>query len=169
MDQITLGGGCFWCLEAVFQRVRGVEAVQSGYAGGQLPDPSYKDVCRGDSGHAEVVQVHFDPRALALDDLFELFFNAHDPTTLNRQGNDVGPQYRSIILFQSPAQQQAAQAAMARAQADYDLPLVTELAPLETFYPAEVEHRDYYNRHQTQPYCQWVIHPKLAQLQLDAL
>ncbi|WKE66682.1 peptide-methionine (S)-S-oxide reductase MsrA [Gallaecimonas kandeliae] len=169
MEQITLGGGCFWCLEAVFQRIQGVLEVISGYAGGQVPDPTYSAVCRGDSGHAEVVDIRFDPAVISLDRVLDLFFQAHDPTTLNRQGNDVGPQYRSIILYRDDNQLAAAKAALARVRSRFSMPLVTELAPLDTFYPAELEHQDYYNRHRSQPYCQWVIQPKLGKLQLKAI
>ncbi|WP_115719290.1 peptide-methionine (S)-S-oxide reductase MsrA [Gallaecimonas mangrovi] len=166
MSQVTLGGGCFWCLEAVYQRLPGIERIISGYAGGHIPNPTYAEVCRGESGHAEVVDVKFNPQLITLDQLFTVFFQAHDPTTLNRQGSDIGPQYRSIILYRDDAQLQAAKTAMSRVQRFYDLSLVTELSPLTHFYAAEREHHDYFNRHRSQPYCQWVIQPKLSKLQL---
>lgn len=166
MSHIILGGGCFWCLEAVFQRLPGVEAVRSGYAGGHTSYPTYTDICRGDTGHAEVVEIHFEPHRIGLDELLDVFFLAHDPTTADRQGNDIGPQYRSIILFGDQGQKVAAEAAMARAQKYYAGTLVTELKALQAFYAAESEHHDYFNRHPSQPYCQWVIQPKLNKLQL---
>ncbi len=159
----TLGGGCFWCLEAVFQRVDGVEEVVSGYAGGHVENPSYRQVCTGETGHAEVVQVRFDPSRVTFRELLELFFGVHDPTTPDRQGADVGPQYRSIILWHDEVQKQEAEKAMAeleRRQA-FDAPLVTELAPLERFYPAEAEHHRFYERNPGQAYCRLVIRPKV--------
>jgi peptide-methionine (S)-S-oxide reductase len=163
-DQVaTLGGGCFWCLEAVFTDLRGVSRVQSGYAGGHVANPSYKQVCGGATGHAEVVQVHFDADVLAYEDLLRMFFVAHDPTTLDRQGNDVGPQYRSVILTSDAAQ--AAAAARVRdeiaAAGIWDAPIVTEIAPLEAFYQAEAEHDDYFARNPWSGYCQIVIAPKV--------
>lgn len=159
----TLGGGCFWCLEAVFQRVDGVEEVVSGYSGGHVENPSYRQVCAGETGHAEVVQVRFDPSRVTFRELLELFFGVHDPTTPDRQGADVGPQYRSIILWHDEAQKQEAEKVMAeleRGQA-FDAPLVTELAPLERFYPAEAEHHRFYERNPGQAYCRLVIRPKV--------
>ncbi|WP_341501755.1 peptide-methionine (S)-S-oxide reductase MsrA [Gallaecimonas sp. GXIMD4217] len=164
METLTLGGGCFWCLEAVFQRVKGVQAVRSGYAGGHTANPSYESVCHGDTGHAEVVEIQFDRGQTDLDSLLDLFFAAHDPTTLNRQGNDVGPQYRSIILYRTPDQKAAAERAMARAKGHYPGPIVTELLPFKDFTEAENHHQDYYNRNQQQPYCQLIIRPKLEKL-----
>jgi peptide-methionine (S)-S-oxide reductase len=160
----TLGGGCFWCLDAVFRDVRGVESVVSGYAGGQTPHPSYEQVCSGRTGHAEVVQVTFDPQGVSYRELLEIFFTIHDPTTPNRQGADVGTQYRSIVLYHSPEQEQTAREVMAELQANrvWDAPLVTQLEPLETFYAAEEYHQDYFARHPNQPYCQIVISPKVA-------
>ena len=160
----TLGGGCFWCLEAVFKDLRGVHSVSSGYAGGHVPDPSYKQVCTGTTGHAEVVQVRFDPNEVTYGDLLRVFFAIHDPTTKNRQGNDIGPQYRSIILTHSDAQRQTAEAVM-REIADAKLwpdPLTTEIKPLDAFYPAEAEHHDYFARNPWSGYCQVVIAPKVA-------
>lgn len=160
----TLGGGCFWCLEAVYVEVRGVERVVSGYAGGSVPFPTYDQVCGGRTGHAEVVQVTFDPAEVSYKELLEVFFTIHDPTTRNRQGNDVGPQYRSIILYGSPEQKDIAEQAIAEIGAAklWNKPIVTELAPLGTFYPAEGYHQDYYARNPSQPYCQIVIAPKVA-------
>jgi peptide-methionine (S)-S-oxide reductase len=160
----TLGGGCFWCLEAVFKELRGVTSVVSGYAGGHVVNPSYKQVCNGTTGHAEVVQVRFDPAQLDYADLLRVFFTTHDPTTKDRQGNDVGPQYRSIILTHSDAQEATATAAMQEIAAAklWPAPLVTQIAPLTTFYPAESEHNDYFERNPWSGYCQVVIAPKVA-------
>ena len=162
----TLAGGCFWCLEAVFLELRGVENVASGYAGGVVPNPTYEQVCTGRTGHAEVVQVTFDPSVIAYRDLLEIFFTIHDPTTLNRQGADAGTQYRSAIFFHSPAQQAAAQEVIAALEAEHvwGQPIVTQLVPFETFYPAEEYHRDYYRRNPNQGYCRMVIAPKVSKL-----
>jgi len=160
----TLAGGCFWCLEAVFKMLRGVEKVQSGYAGGHVPDPSYELVCSGTTGHAEVVQVTFDPAAISYRDLLEVFFTIHDPTTLNRQGGDVGTQYRSAIFHHSDDQRRTAEEVMAavKERRTWGREIVTQLVPLETFYPAETYHDDYFNRNPRQAYCQAVIAPKVA-------
>lgn len=160
----TLGGGCFWCLEAVFLNVKGVLQVESGYAGGNEPNPTYRAVCTGTTGHAEVVQVTFDPAVISYRELLEIFFATHDPTTLNRQGADVGTQYRSVIYYGSAEQKETAEAVIAdlTAQALWPAPIVTELTALPTFYPAEEYHRDYYRLNSLQPYCQAVIAPKLA-------
>ncbi|MBV9784846.1 MAG: peptide-methionine (S)-S-oxide reductase MsrA [Acidisphaera sp.] len=160
----TLGGGCFWCLEAVFLELRGVTRVTSGYAGGSVANPSYRQVCRGDTGHAEVVQVAFDPRRISYADLLRVFFTMHDPTTPNRQGNDVGPQYRSIILTHSPDQAAVARDVMQEIEAAGIWPgrLVTEIVPLDTFYPAEPEHHDYFARNPASGYCQVVVAPKVG-------
>jgi len=159
----TLGGGCFWCLEAVFQQVRGVREVQSGYSGGHVEDPGYREVCRGTTGHAEVVQVGFDPEELDYRTLLEIFFAIHDPTTPNRQGADVGPQYRSIILYHDSQQKEAALGLMKEMEEEerWEDPLVTELVPFEAFYPAEAEHDRYWERNPQQPYCRLVIDPKV--------
>ena len=159
----TLGGGCFWCLEAVFLDLRGVARVESGYAGGHVPDPSYQLVCSGTTGHAEVVQVHFDADKLSYDDLLRMFFVAHDPTTLNRQGNDVGPQYRSIVLTHDDAQRASAERIRDEIAATHiwPAPIVTEIKPLEAFYPAGTEHQDYFARNPWSGYCQAVIAPKV--------
>lgn len=166
LRQATLGGGCFWCLEAVFERLRGVTAVKSGYAGGHVPDPTYEAVCTGRSGHAEVVQVTFDPGELPYRDVLEVFFAFHDPTTLNRQGADVGTQYRSVIFTHDDDQQRTARGVIAELERlrVFDHPIVTEVTPLDRFYPAETYHDAYYRRHPDQPYCQAVIHPKVAKL-----
>ncbi|MBI4544749.1 MAG: peptide-methionine (S)-S-oxide reductase MsrA [Gemmatimonadetes bacterium] len=162
----TLAGGCFWCLEAVFQELRGVERVESGYTGGQVVNPSYRQVCTGTTGHAEAVQITFDPVVISFRELLEVFFTIHDPTTPNRQGADVGPQYRSAIFYDSPEQKGAVGAVMAELAAAraWDAPIVTELAPLGVFYAAEEYHRDYYRRNPDQPYCRIAIEPKVAKL-----
>lgn len=160
----TLGGGCFWCLEAVFDELKGVVSVESGYMGGQLKNPTYADVCSGTSGHAEVVQIRFDADAVSLREILEVFFVIHDPTTRNRQGNDVGPQYRSVIFYHSAEQKATAEQVMAEIDAAgvWDGPIVTELAPASAFYLAEVEHQEYYQRNPYQPYCMMVVQPKVA-------
>ncbi|MEJ2206174.1 MAG: peptide-methionine (S)-S-oxide reductase MsrA [Gemmatimonadota bacterium] len=160
----TLGGGCFWCLEAVFEQVEGVEEVRSGYAGGTLPHPSYRAVCSGTTGHAEVVQVRFDAEVIGYREILEIFFGIHDPTTLNRQGADVGTQYRSVILYHSDEQRDTARAVLRDLEDRriWDAPLVTEVEPLESFYVAEPEHQEYFRRNSTQPYCQVVVAPKVA-------
>jgi len=163
-ETATLGGGCFWCLEAVFKELRGVASVMSGYAGGQVANPSYNAVCGGRTGHAEVVQVTFDPGQLAYADLLRVFFTIHDPTTVDRQGNDVGSQYRSIILTHSDAQREAAKAVMRELTEAKVWPvrLVTQIEPLTTFYPAEAEHHDYFARNPWAGYCQVVVAPKVV-------
>lgn len=162
----TLGGGCFWCTEAAFQRLRGVVSVVSGYAGGDVPDPSYEQVCSGGTGHAEVVRVEFDPRVVSFRDLLQVFFTVHDPTTLNRQGADVGTQYRSVIFYHTPEQREEAESVISDLTAEgiWPDPIVTEVSPAPEFYPAESHHQDYYRRNERQPYCQVVISPKLAKL-----
>jgi peptide-methionine (S)-S-oxide reductase len=160
----TLGGGCFWCLEAVFDNLQGVEDVVSGYSGGAMRNPSYRDVCSGTTGHAEVVQVTFDPSRLSFRELLEVFFTIHDPTTLNRQGADVGTQYRSVIFYHSPEQKVDAEAVMAGLTTEgvWDNPIVTELVPFVRFYPAEDYHQEYFARNPEQGYCQFVVAPKVA-------
>lgn len=170
-ESATFGGGCFWCLEAVFGQLRGVHRVVSGYAGGVTPHPSYEQVCTGRTGHAEVVQVTFDPIVISYRDLLDVFFSVHDPTTLNRQGPDAGPQYRSTILVHSEAQRLEAMAAI-RALNDegvWDAPIVTEVAPCTVFYPAEPGHQEYFRRNGSQPYCQAVIAPKVAKFRRQHL
>jgi peptide-methionine (S)-S-oxide reductase len=163
-EQATLGGGCFWCLEAVFQLVNGVRDVKSGYAGGKSQNPTYEQVCSGMTGHAEVVQVTFDPAVISYREILEIFFGTHDPTTLDRQGADVGTQYRSVIFAHSPDQAEIARRLVAELdkQRLWDGPIVTEIVPLDRFYPAEQYHDDYYRRNPNQGYCRVVIGPKLA-------
>ncbi len=158
----TLAGGCFWCLEAVYLELRGVEGVKSGYAGGHVPKPTYEQVCGKQTGHAEVVQLSFDPAAISYGELLDVFFTIHDPTTLNRQGNDIGPQYRSAIFTHSEEQARVAREKLAAAQATWDDPIVTELQPLETFWPAEAYHDNYLERNPQNPYCAVVVAPKVA-------
>jgi peptide-methionine (S)-S-oxide reductase len=160
----VLGGGCFWCLEAVFNRLQGVLAVESGYAGGHTQNPSYDDVCGGGTGHAEVVRVVFDPAALSYGDLLRVFFSIHDPTTRDRQGNDVGTQYRSVIFAQNAEQRAQAVSVIDEltAQKIWDDPIVTEVADAAVFYPAENYHQQYFERNRSQPYCQFVVAPKVA-------
>ncbi len=164
MAKATFGGGCFWCVEAIFQQIEGVNQVVSGYAGGQVANPSYREVCGGQTGHAEVIQLDFDPAKVAYEDLLDLFFRAHDPTTLNRQGADVGTQYRSIVLFHDEGQKLAAEAVRAKAASYYSAPIVTEIAPMDQFYPAEAYHQNYYRDNTSAPYCRAVIRPKLEKL-----
>lgn len=158
----TLAGGCFWCLEAVYLELRGVEAVKSGYAGGHVPNPTYEQVCGKQTGHAEVVQLTFDPAVISYGELLDVFFTIHDPTTLNRQGNDIGPQYRSAIFTHSEEQARVAREKLAAAQATWDDPIVTELQPLEKFWPAEAYHDNYLARNPQNPYCAVVVAPKVA-------
>lgn len=159
-----LAGGCFWCLEAVFQNVRGVHEAIPGYAGGHRERPTYREVCTGDTGHAEVVRVRFDPQVISFRELLEIFFSVHDPTQLNRQGNDVGPQYRSAIMPVDEEQERVAREVIREQDASgvWNAPVVTAVEPGATFWPAEDEHRDFYQRNTFQPYCQFVIAPKLA-------
>jgi peptide-methionine (S)-S-oxide reductase len=160
----TFGGGCFWCLEAVFDQLRGVEKVESGYAGGVAPAPTYRQVCSGDTGHAEVVQVTFDPAVLSFEEILDVFFATHDPTTLNRQGPDVGTQYRSAIFYHTPEQKEVAQRRIAELNAAkiWDAPIVTEVVPSQAFYRAEDYHQGYFRQNPGQPYCQAVVSPKVA-------
>ena len=160
----TLAGGCFWCLEAVYDEMDGVVSVESGYMGGRKPDPTYEQVCSGTTGHAEVVQITFDPAVVSYKELLEVFFVIHDPTTLDRQGNDVGTQYRSAIFYHSPEQKQVAEQTMRELAAEkvYDTAIVTQLLPAERFYPAEGYHQEYFQRNQNQPYCQFVVAPKVS-------
>ena len=160
----TLGGGCFWCLEAVFEQLRGVTKVESGYAGGATANPTYQQVCTGSTGHAEVVQVTFDPAVISYREILDVFFATHDPTTLNRQGPDAGPQYRSAIFYQSPEQKETAQRRIAELNAEgiWPAPIVTEVAPLKEFYKAEEYHQGYFRQNLGQGYCRAVISPKVA-------
>jgi peptide-methionine (S)-S-oxide reductase len=167
----TLGGGCFWCLEAVFDQLEGVRDVVSGYAGGHVPHPTYQQVCTGETGHAEVVQVTFDPDVISYRELLRVFFSIHDPTTPNRQGADVGTQYRSVIFTHSEEQERAAEEVIAELGAAglWDEPIVTEVVPFEAFYPAEAYHQEYFARNPTQPYCRLVIAPKVAKFRQQYL
>lgn len=160
----TLGGGCFWCLEAVFDQVKGVESVESGYMGGGRPNPTYEAVCTGTTGYAEIIQIRFDPSAISFRELLEIFFGIHDPTTLNRQGNDAGTQYRSVIFYHSPEQEATAKQVIEALTKDktFDSPIVTEVVPASTFYMAEHYHQEYYAQNPSQPYCAYLISPKIA-------
>jgi len=164
-ERATLAGGCFWCIEAVFERLEGVQSVTSGYAGGTTENPTYKDVCSGQTGHAEVAQIEYDPRKISFEKLLEVFWVAHDPTTLNRQGADAGTQYRSVIFYHNEAQKLAAERSRAEAQKLFARPIVTEIQPLTKFYKAEGYHQGYFRNNQTAPYCQMVIRPKLQKLE----
>ena len=165
IETATLGGGCFWCMEAVYERLPGVISVTSGFAGGHVINPTYHDVCGGDTGHAEVTQITFDPAKISYAKLLEVFWQAHDPTTLSRQGADEGTQYRSIILYHDEKQKLIAEKAKLAAQADFHKPIVTEIAPFTKFYPAEDYHQGYYDANSGQPYCQVIITPKLEKLE----
>ena len=160
----TLGGGCFWCVEAVYERLPGVKSVSSGYAGGHTPNPTYQEVCTGDTGHAEVTQIEFDPTQITYEQLLAVFWEAHDPTTLNRQGADAGTQYRSVIFYKTDAQKAAAEISKQAAAKMFSQPIVTEIAPLTVFYKAEGYHQDYYRNNRNAPYCRAVIRPKLDKL-----
>jgi peptide-methionine (S)-S-oxide reductase len=166
MEKLVLGGGCFWCTEAVFQRVKGVQKVVSGYSGGKYPNPTYREICEGTSGHAEVIEISFDAQQISVEELLLIFFHTHDPTTLNRQGNDVGSQYRSVIFYANEAQKEVAEQVMQRLKKEYvfESNVVTELSPLSIVYPAEDYHQNYYNQNSYQPYCSMVIAPKLSKL-----
>jgi peptide-methionine (S)-S-oxide reductase len=163
MQTLVLGGGCFWCTEAVFQRIKGVVKVVSGYSGGKYPNPTYREICEGNSGHAEVIEISFDESLISVEDLLLIFFHTHDPTTLNQQGNDVGSQYRSVIFYADESQQKVAENLIQQLENDqiFDDPIVTEISPLQAFYPAEDYHQNYFNLNSYQPYCSVVIAPKL--------
>ena len=167
----TLAGGCFWCLEAVFEELRGVEKVESGYSGGAASNPTYYQVCTGTTGHAEVVQVTFDPTLISFRDILEVFFTIHDPTTLNRQGADVGTQYRSAIFYHTPEQKRVTEEVISELDAEHlwDAPIVSEVTPFHTFYRAEDYHQEYFRRNGRQPYCQVVIAPKVAKFRAQHL
>lgn len=166
LERAVFGGGCFWCLEAVFERLDGVKDVTSGYAGGRTENPTYEEVCTHTTGHAEVVQVDYDPKKVSYDKLLDVFWHLHDPTTLNRQGNDIGDSYRSIILYRSDEQKAAAQKSMAEEQKNWKDAIVTQIEPLKVFYKAEVSHQDYYRINGNKnPYCQIVIRPKMEKLE----
>lgn len=158
----TLGGGCFWCLEAVYQELKGVQQVESGYAGGHVQNPTYEQVCDGTTGHAEVVRLSFDPEIVSYREILEIFFTIHDPTTPNRQGNDVGTQYRSVIFYHTPQQQEIARQVIAAMANVWDAPIVTELSPAQEYYKAEDYHQNYFLQHPLQGYCAFVVAPKVA-------
>lgn len=160
-EQATLGGGCFWCLEAVFSDLKGVEQVLPGYSGGTVPNPSYELVCTNTTNHAEVVQITYDPAVISYEELLDVFFSIHDPTTLNRQGEDVGTQYRSVIFYHDEKQKAAAEKSVKHHQQYWSDPIVTEITPLDVFYPAEEYHREYFRNHPDKPYCRLVINPKV--------
>jgi peptide-methionine (S)-S-oxide reductase len=164
LETATLGGGCFWCLEAVFEQLRGVERVESGYSGGSVPEPTYKEVCTGSTGHAEVVQVTFDPKSISFGEILDVFFGAHDPTTLNRQGADVGTQYRSVIFYHTPEQEQIAKQKIVELNEAriWSAPIVTQIVPFNAFFRAEDYHQEYFRNNPRQPYCQAVVSPKVA-------
>jgi peptide-methionine (S)-S-oxide reductase len=166
-ETAVFGGGCFWCIEAIFQRLTGVTHVESGYMGGQIENPTYRQVCGGDTGHVEVVRVTFNPDEITYRDLVDVFFTVHDPTTLNRQGNDAGEQYRSVIFYSDEQQQRIAEQTIAQLNADkaFPEPIVTAVEPAEKFYVAEDYHQNYYNENSRQPYCMFVISPKLAKFE----
>ncbi len=163
-EVITIGGGCFWCIEAVFNELKGVEKVESGYSGGSVANPSYRQVCSGSTGHAEVIQVTFDPRVVSLKDILGVFFTVHDPTTLNRQGPDVGTQYRSVVFYRSPEQKAVAEQVIREIEAAklWKDPIVTEISPFHAFYKAEDYHQEYFKLNGQAPYCRFVIAPKMA-------
>ncbi|HZY46223.1 MAG TPA: peptide-methionine (S)-S-oxide reductase MsrA [Candidatus Bathyarchaeia archaeon] len=166
LEVATLGGGCFWCAEAIFDELRGIEKVESGYSGGTVPNPSYEDVCTGDTGHAESIQVTFDPRQVSFKEILQIFFTMHDPTTLDRQGADVGTQYRSVIFYHNPEQERIAREVIKETNAAriWKKPIVTEVVPFKAFYKAENYHQKYFENNARQPYCQVVIAPKIAKL-----
>ncbi|MDE1171204.1 MAG: peptide-methionine (S)-S-oxide reductase MsrA [Verrucomicrobium sp.] len=164
-ETAVFGMGCFWCSEALYKKFKGVEKIVCGYAGGQRPNPTYEQVCTGATGHAEVVEITYDPAVITYRQLLEIFWDVHDPTTLNRQGNDVGTQYRSVIFYQGDAQKQEAEASKKEAAARFHQEIVTEISPLPAFYPAEDYHQDYFRKHPDVPYCAYVISPKLQKLE----
>ncbi len=167
LEIATLGAGCFWCVEAVFQQLKGVESVQSGYSGGHVVNPSYREVCQKTTGHAEVVQVEFNPEIVGFEEILEVFWNVHDPTTLNRQGNDVGPQYRSAIFYHSEKQRELAESYKQQLDASgkFSNPIVTEITAWKNFFPAEEYHDDYFNLHGEEPYCRFVVRPKVEKFE----
>jgi peptide-methionine (S)-S-oxide reductase len=166
IETATFANGCFWCTEAVFQQLKGVEKVTSGYSGGHVKNPTYEEVCNKKTGHAECLQIEYDPTKISFDELLEVFWKTHDPTTLNRQGNDVGPQYRSVIFYHNEEQKRKAEKYKAALDANgvFDAPIVTTVEPITTFYPAENYHKDYYQNNTSQPYCYYVIKPKMEKL-----
>jgi len=167
METATLANGCFWCTEAIFQMVKGVSSVQSGYAGGSVENPTYEEVSDGDTGHAESLQIEFDPKVVSFKDILFIFFRTHNPTTLNQQGADVGTQYRSVIFYHNEEQKKAAEESLNEAQSLYDDPIVTAIEPFTNFYPAEDYHKNYYELHKTAPYCRLVIDPKVQKMRKE--
>ena len=169
LEKATLGAGCFWCIEAIYQDVKGVHKVESGYAGGHVANPTYREVCTGTTGHAEVAQITFDPDVISFEDILTIFWRTHDPTTLNRQGADVGPQYRSAIFYHNEEQKHIAEKSLVETDASglWPNPIVTETAPLDTFYVAEDYHQNYYNDNANQPYCRVVIDPKVSKFRKE--
>ena len=167
LEIASFGAGCFWCVEAVFENLDGVHAVESGYMGGEVKDPTYREVCTGTTGHAEITQISFDPAVITYETLLDWLWRSHNPTTLNRQGADSGTQYRSVIFYHSDSQRASAETSKAAAQKDFDAPIVTEITAAETYYPAEDIHQDYYRLNKSAPYCQMVIRPKLKKLDLE--
>ncbi len=167
METAVLGAGCFWCVEAIYQKLKGVISVEPGYAGGKVPNPTYEAVCTGKTGHAEVAKIVFDSTKISFGDILNVFFEIHDPTTLNKQGNDIGEQYRSVIFYADEKQKKIAEETIARLEKEkiYDAPIVTEVAPLTTFYPAENYHKNYYENNKDKPYCQFVITPKVKKFE----
>ncbi|PJZ71292.1 peptide-methionine (S)-S-oxide reductase [Leptospira perolatii] len=161
LEYATLGGGCFWCVEAIYQLVKGVESIESGYAGGHDPSPNYKSVCSGQTGHAEVIRIGFDPNIISFESILEIFWEAHDPTTRNRQGNDEGPQYRSIILYENENQKAIFEKSRTKAQEKFKSQIVTEIVLLTKFFKAEGYHQNYFRTNPNQPYCHYVIRPKI--------
>jgi peptide-methionine (S)-S-oxide reductase len=164
-ETATLGGGCYWCTEAIFQMLPGVKSVASGFAGGTKENPTYEEVCTGRTGHAEVIQVEYDPKVISYEKILKTFWEAHDPTTLNRQGHDTGTQYRSIILYSNEAQKLAAEKSKAEAQKHFHDPIVTQIVPLQKFYKAKLDHQNFYRNNPNQPYCQAIIRPKVEKFE----
>ncbi len=164
VELITLAGGCFWCTEAIFQRLKGVKSVLPGYSGGQIDNPTYEQVTAGTTGHAEAIQIKYDPSEISLEKILEIFMATHDPTTLNQQGNDIGPQYRSVIFYHDQNQQQTAQKILTNLAKNYSKPIVTKIEPFINFYPAEDYHKNYFDNHQDAPYCNIIIDPKVKKL-----
>lgn len=167
IELATLGGGCFWCMEAIYEKVRGVERVVSGYSGGDMKNPTYKDVCSGKTNHAEVVQIYFDSDVISYEEILNIFWQVHDPTTLNRQGNDVGTQYRSIILYHNQKQKEIAESSLKKAQNHFKNKIVTEIVPFSQFYEAEEYHQNYFKNNPYQGYCQFVIAPKIKKFEKE--
>ena len=167
LGKATFGAGCFWCVEAVFQRIEGVKSVVSGYTGGTKPNPTYEEVCSGSTGHAEAIQITFDPKKITYEKLLDIFWQSHDPTQLNRQGPDTGTDYRSVIFYHNEKQRKAAEESKSIVQKNFDKPIVTEIQPFKTFYKAEDYHHNYYNRNKLNPYCLLIIRPKLKKLKLE--